>query len=242
MLKSTPGAENWIGCFLGAVFVLVVGLAAGIAIAEWIHAMPAESPPPERADGHPAAGTPVGRVAEPAGWELFTFILRRNMTVFLVLLLGLVSAGLVTIVVLLGNGIAIGQLVGFARASGMSPEDVAYLLLPHGVLELGALCVAGAVGLRGIRLALGIWAVPTFKQMPRGSLRPSRLVHGHVGGAGPEGVSAHNDRRAPTRPWGALQSLRLGTVLAFGLGALAAAAGIEAFVTVEIAESLRGRW
>ena len=197
---STPGTENWIGCFFGAVAVLVVGLAAGIAIAEWINAMPADPMPPVGADAPSPAGASSGRVEEPAGWELFAFILRRNMTVFLVLLLGVVSAGLVTVMVLLGNGIAIGQLIGFAKFSGMSQLDVACLLLPHGVLELGALCVAGAVGLKGIRLAFEISAI---------------------------------ERRS-------FHSLRLGTVLVFGLAALAAAAGVEAFVTVEIAESLRG--
>ena len=124
------------------------------------------------------------------------------MTVFLMLLLGVVSAGAVTVVVLLGNGLALGQLIGFAGASGMSRVDVALLLLPHGVLEVGALCVAGAVGLQGVRFALGISAV---------------------------------DRRA-------FRSLRLGAVLVFGLCALTTAAGIEAFVTAEIAESLRGKW
>ncbi|MCY3840078.1 MAG: stage II sporulation protein M [Gammaproteobacteria bacterium] len=194
MLDTTFGNDNWVGRFFGAVSVLVVGLAAGIAIAEWVNAMPAGSTPP--VVSHRPPGT------EPAGWELFAFILRRNLTVFLMLLLGVLSAGLVTIVVLLGNGLAVGQLIGFARTSGMSHADVAYLLLPHGVLELGALCIAGAAGLRGIGLAFGISAF---------------------------------DRRA-------LESLRLGTVLVFGLGALSAAAGVEAFVTVEIAESLRGKW
>lgn len=199
---STPGTENWVGCFFSAVFLLGVGLAAGIAIADWINAMPGESTPPVGTDGFTQEDTPSGRVEEQAGWDLFAFILRRNLTVFLMLLLGIVSAGLVTVVVLVGNGIAIGQLIGFARVSGMSLMDVAYLLLPHGVLELGALCVAGAVGLRGVGLAFGIAAI---------------------------------DRRS-------FGSLRLGTVLVFGMGALAAAAGVEAFVTVEIASSLRGNW
>ena len=194
MLASTQGNENWAGCFCCAVLVLLVGVAGGIAIAEWINTMPAESTPSVASD------KPTG--AEPAGWELFAFILRRNMTVFLMLLLGVVSAGLVTVVVLLGNGLAVGQLIGFAGAVGLSRVDVAHLLLPHGVLELGALCVAGAVGLQGIRLAFGISTV---------------------------------DRRS-------FKSLRLGAVLVFGVGALATAAAVEAFVTVEIAESLRGKW
>ena len=149
MLATTFANDNWIGSFFGAVSVLVVGLLAGIGIAEWINVMPTESTPRFVANGPPGP--------EPVGWELFASILRRNVTVFLILLLGVLSAGLVTIVVLLGNGLAVGQLIGFTRASGMSGVDVAYLLLPHGVLELGALCVAGAVGLRGIRLAFGVF-------------------------------------------------------------------------------------
>lgn len=194
MLASARANENWAGCFFGAVLVLLVGVAGGIAIAEWINAMPAGSTPPVASDNP--------RDAEPTGWELFAFILRRNMTVFLMLLLGAVSAGLVTVVVLLGNGLAVGQLIGFAGAMGMTRVEVAHLLLPHGVLELGALCVAGAVGLQGIRLAFRISTV---------------------------------DRRS-------FRSLRLGAVLVFGLGALTTAAAVEAFVTVEIAESLRGKW
>ena len=194
MLRSTGGNENWGGCFFGAVLVLLFGVAGGIAIAEWINAMPAGSTPPVASDNP--------READPTGWDLFAFILRRNMTVFVMLLLGVVSAGLLTVVVLLGNGLAVGQLIGFAGALGMSRVDVVHLLLPHGVLELGALCVAGAVGLQGIRLAFGISTV---------------------------------DR-------GSFKSLRLGAVLVFGLGALATAAAVEAFVTVEITESLRGKW
>lgn len=194
MLASVQTNENWGRCFFGAVLVLLIGLVAGIAIAEWINALPAGSTPPVAADRP--------RAAEPRGWDLLVFILRRNMTVFVMLLLGVVSAGAVTVVVLLGNGLALGQLIGFAGASGMSRVDVALLLLPHGVLEVGALCVAGAVGLQGVRFALGISAV---------------------------------DRRA-------FRSLRLGAVLVFGLCALTTAAGIEAFVTAEIAESLRGKW
>ena len=183
------------GGFCWATLVLLLGGLAGLAIADWIGAMPVETMPDIRAEFPVAA-------AERSDWELFLFILRRNVTVFVMLLLGVVSAGSVTIVVLLGNGIAIGQLIGYAKSAGMSNADLAGLLLPHGVLELGTLCVAGAVGLQGIRLAFGIRALG----------------------------------------WESLKSLRIGAVMVFGLAALTVAAGIEAFVTVEIAESLRGRW
>lgn len=183
--------DDWTGSFCCAVVVLLAGMGAGAAFADWIHALPVDA----------MSSADLGTATDPtarSGWELFWFILRRNMTVFVILLLGVVSAGTVTIVVLLGNGIAVGQLIGFAKGSGMSDATIANLLLPHGVLELGALCVAGAVGLRGFRLARGISAFDR----------------------------AH------------LKSLQLGLVLAFGLGALAAAAGVEAFVTADIAESL----
>lgn len=191
-MASALGRDGWFGCFGCAVLLLLVGVVGGTAVADWINAMPTETMPSIKSDRRIGPGR--------SGWELFAFILRRNMTVYVVLLLGVVSAGLVTIVVLVGNGMAVGQLIGFAKAGGMSSVDVANLLLPHGVLELGTLCIAGAVGLRGIPLAFRIWAL-------------NRQL---------------------------LKSLRLGAVLVFGLGALTAAAGVEAFVTAEIAESLRG--
>ena len=190
-MPSERGRDNWFVRFCCAVVLLLVGLAAGTGVADWISAMPAGTMPPIAADR--TAGQ------ERSDWELFAFILRRNMTVYVMLLLGIVSAGLVTVAVLLGNGMAVGQLIGFARISGMSNVDVANLLVPHGILELGTLCIAGAVGLQGIPLAFRISALD----------------------------------------WNALKSLRLGTVLVFGLVALAAAAAVEAFVTADIAESLR---
>ena len=189
------GNDKWIGGFGCSVGVLLVGMLAGIAIADWISSMPAQAMPRNLTDVR-------AETVDKSGWELFWFILRRNMTVFVILLLGVVSAGAVTVVVLLANGIALGQLIGLAKGAGMSNAAVASLIVPHGVLELGALCVAGAVGLQGVRLAFEIRSLG----------------------------------------WGSLRSLRVGTVMAFGLGALAAAAAVEAFVTAEIAESLRGQW
>ncbi|MDE0422892.1 MAG: stage II sporulation protein M [Gammaproteobacteria bacterium] len=192
---ETPfGKHHWFGNFCCAVAVLLIGLASGMGIADWISSMPTETLTSM------GGARPTESSIDRTAWELFAFILRRNMTVFVVLLLGLVSAGTVTIVVLLGNGIAIGQLIGFAKGAGMSNVAVANLLLPHGVLELGALCVAGAVGLQGARIAL----------------------------------------RLPTLNRACLGSLRLGLVLAYGLASLSVAAGIEAFVTADYAESLRG--
>ena len=193
-METVGKTDDWGGGFCWAVVVLLAGATAGVAVADWINTMPVEA--------MPSTGVRTSWAsAERSGWELFWFILRRNLTVFVILLFGVVSAGSVTVVVLLGNGIAIGQLIGFAKGAGLSGTAIANLLLPHGVLELGTLCLAGAVGLRGFRLALGM----------------------------------------PALDWALLKSLRLGLVLAFGLGSLAVAAAVESFVTAELAELLQGR-
>jgi len=138
----------WLTGFLGAWFVLFLGVWIGFAFAEWVAAFPDEGPPVPVVDHDE-------RVDTRSGWDLFSFILRRNLSVYLLLLLGLASAGLVTFVVLLGNGIAVGQVIGLAKSSGISNGMLADLLITHGVLELGAFCIAGAVGFQGFLLAIG---------------------------------------------------------------------------------------
>lgn len=155
--------HNWLATFAMACLVLSAGMAMGHAFAMWMDTLPV------------GRLTQVDLVATTApaddrsGWSLFAFILRNNLAVYLLLLFGLVSAGAVTFVILLGNGIALGQVIGLARLSGMSNGTLVELLLPHAVLELGALCVAGAVGFQGFRLVLGLSTVEGL------SLRSLRL-------------------------------------------------------------------
>ena len=159
------GRYGWITSFACALSVLLVGSVAGLAVANWIESLP----PMEQTPSRPApstgslgeAGTVDGlgngnAKDEREGMELFAFILQRNLGVYVLLLLGLLSGGLVALAILLANGIALGQLIGLARAAGMPSGELASLLVPHGVLEIGAFCVAGAVGLQGFRLALAL--------------------------------------------------------------------------------------
>lgn len=155
---------NWIGAFAVSCLVLLGGMAMGHAFAMWIDTLPM---------GPVAQAIPVeesGRSDDRCGWELFAFILRNNLAVYVLLLFGLVSAGSVTFVILLGNGIALGQVIGFAKLVGMSNGTLVDLLVPHGVLELGTLCVAGSVGLQGFRLVLGLstWERGTLKSLRLG--------------------------------------------------------------------------
>ena len=84
--------------------------------------------------------------------ELFVFILGRNSAVYLWLLAGLLSVGAVTFMVLAYNGVQLGLSIGMALQAGMPGRLLAELLLPHGVLEVGAFFIAGAVGFQGLRL------------------------------------------------------------------------------------------
>jgi len=74
----------------------------------------------------------------------------NNLTAMLVLLLGAVSIGLVTLLGLVVNGLLIGAVVGIA-VQQVDPLVVAMLIVPHGVLEIPALLIASAIGLRFAR-------------------------------------------------------------------------------------------
>ena len=204
MAVEAGNASRWTRAYLCAVVVWAAGMALGYAVVQAAMSLPGELPASttvEDARGASALVAPAPRAASVSDAGLLAFIFRRNLTVYLWLLAGLVSAGAVTFVVLLANGIMLGNTIGLAYAAGMTPATLIDLLLPHGVLEVGTFCIAGAVGFQGFRIASD-W--------------------GRNG-------------------WGAVRSLRLGLVLAYGTLALAVAAALETFVTGALAEAMRGR-
>lgn len=148
---------RWASAFVLAALVWAGGTAVGIGIAHRIermaladadHALPYATP-------HEVEEAGTEKQADGSDATVFLFILGRNSAVYIWLLFGLLSAGAVTFVVLLYNGIQLGFTIGFALQSGMGGGVLADLLLTHGVLELGAFFVAGAVGFQGFRLARG---------------------------------------------------------------------------------------
>lgn len=211
----------WTRGFALSTLVLALGIACGYALVDWANwtsattsdatfeaalqgmtQRDAEQPGGVDTPGEVAAAKPeAGAESRKSGWELFVFILTRNIAVYFWLLAGLLSAGAITFFVLLMNGVMLGQIIAAATWAGVPAWALCHLLLPHGVLELGAFCIAGAAGFQGFRFAFG-------------RLKANR-----------EGIRA----------------LRLGLVAAFGLCALGLAAGVEAFVTAELSESLHGR-
>jgi len=71
----------------------------------------------------------------------------NNLVAMLALSLGAASLGLITLLGLVLNGLLIGAVVGIA-VQRVDALVVAMLIVPHGVLEIPALLVASAVGLR----------------------------------------------------------------------------------------------
>jgi len=107
------------------------------------------------------SAVPVDALATPTGAEsgsifppLTTVGLAiNNLTAMLVMLLGAVSLGLMTVLALVINGLLIGAIVGIA-VQRIAPVVILALIVPHGVLEIPALLIASAVGLRFARLTV----------------------------------------------------------------------------------------
>ena len=194
------------GAFLLSAVVWLCGSALGYGVVAWANLSESQRALPTAMATPAAAGDENGtdgfaesrerpRGADETALDAFLFIYGRNATVYIWLLAGLLSAGLVTFLVLAANGLALGQTVALATQSGVPFGAVMEWILPHGVLEFGAFCIAGAVGFQGFKLAMGHFE------------------------------------------WRIVRTFRLGWVFAFGVVALAIAAGVEAVITIDLADS-----
>lgn len=91
------------------------------------------------------AGTGYIEAPELMRPMLASSIVANNVQVaFLAFALGM-TAGTLTVLVLVFNGISIGAVYGLYHTRGIGPLLLAFVA-PHGVLELGAIVIAGAAG------------------------------------------------------------------------------------------------
>lgn len=156
MTKSPARESRWTPAFLLAIAVWTAGMAVGYMVVQAASELPSELPTPIVAEDTRAAqapGMPDHEAVPGSDAGLVAFIFRRNLSVYIWILAGLLSAGAVTFVVLLANGIMLGHTIGIAYATGVAPATLSNLLLPHGVLEVGTFCIGGAVGFQGFRIA-----------------------------------------------------------------------------------------
>jgi len=91
----------------------------------------------------------LGSVRVPES-PAFVVLAVRNLAIGAIAAAGRRSWGATAIIVLLVNGYALAGSVVRALGRGLPPEFVAAALVPHGLLEMPALWIAGAAGLSGV--------------------------------------------------------------------------------------------
>ena len=99
-------------------------------------------------DGIRAARSGDGYVDVPQVYRptMASSIIANNIQVAFLAFASGITAGVLTVYVLVANGLSIGAVVGLYTAYGIGSLLMAFIA-PHGVLELFAICVAGAAGL-----------------------------------------------------------------------------------------------
>ncbi|NOV00367.1 stage II sporulation protein M [Paenibacillus planticolens] len=89
-------------------------------------------------------------VNQESGSQAAIHIFIRNSCVALILVLGLFFFALPTIAILFINGLWIGAVIASKLIDGASLFEIGIKILPHGMFEIPALLLAGAIGLKGI--------------------------------------------------------------------------------------------
>lgn len=147
---------------VGTIAVVLVGVT--LAVALWVANSPAAQagllPAGARDAIERAGGGSGGGALDVAPPALSALIFQNNVQVsFLAFALG-VTVGVGTILVVVLNAALIGSLAGGFHAAGAGWTFWS-LVLPHGFLELIAICIAGGAGLR-----MG-WAIVEPGDRPR---------------------------------------------------------------------------
>jgi uncharacterized membrane protein SpoIIM required for sporulation len=85
---------------------------------------------------------------------LFVRIVAHNAFVYFLLLLGLISWGIPSVLATVNNAWSLGWVIASTLAKGVSPSTVAILILPHGILEIAGFSLGAAVGLQGLHFGM----------------------------------------------------------------------------------------
>lgn len=125
---------------IGAFSLFVAGIAVGVGMVA------------ANVDLFAALGLQNLEDVIPADFTVWT-ILANNTRAFLLMIVGAITAGLLTVFGLLVNGILVGYVTApVALSRGI--DHVLVLLLPHGIFELPALFVAAGVGFRLVHMGV----------------------------------------------------------------------------------------
>lgn len=135
---------------LAAVLLFLPALVAGVAVVR-TPGLAAEMLPPgmlRRAeDGVRRARDGEGYIDDPQLFRpiMASSIVANNVQVSFAVFAGGITAGLLSALMLVANGVSLGSVTGLYVSKGIGPLLLAFVA-PHGVLELFAICVAGGAG------------------------------------------------------------------------------------------------
>jgi uncharacterized membrane protein SpoIIM required for sporulation/uncharacterized RDD family membrane protein YckC len=132
---------------LAALLLFGPAIVAGVSVARTPSIAPELLPAAmlRRADdGVRRAKTDEGYIDDPQLFRpvMASGIIANNVQVTFAAFAGGVTAGLLTVLMLVMNGVSMGSVVGLYASKGIVRLLVAFVA-PHGVLELFAICVAG---------------------------------------------------------------------------------------------------
>jgi stage II sporulation protein M len=98
----------------------------------------------------------AGQISETNPFDMFTKLFTNNLEACLLLFLGGASFGIFTIFIMSLNGIVIGAIMEIVHHDH-SPVFVAAAILPHGVFEIPAFIIAGALGIQLAHSLIAEW-------------------------------------------------------------------------------------
>lgn len=70
--------------------------------------------------------------------------------------IGFFSFGIISIILLISNGVFIGLTVSEKLSSGMSILEIIIKILPHGIFEIPAIIASGVIGLKSMKLLIRV--------------------------------------------------------------------------------------
>lgn len=156
LLALPGGVRRWLPYWLLAAGIFAVGTAVGGAVG---------------AERETAVVFPVRASGDPVPEVTTLGLFVHNAGVAARMVVGGVLGGVPTVYLLLFNGFVLGSVLVDA-AGALGPLTTVALLVPHGVFELPALWLAGAVPARWLHV---VWAVASGRDratpVPRVMLR-----------------------------------------------------------------------
>jgi stage II sporulation protein M len=98
----------------------------------------------------------AGQISVDNPFDMCMKLFANNLQACILLFLGGVSFGILTIFIMSLNGIVIGAIMEIVHQDH-SPLFVAAALLPHGIFEIPAFIIAGALGIVLAQSLIGEW-------------------------------------------------------------------------------------